>query len=92
MRQLQDPRPDIHLYYNPHINHVLKKLGYSDHAIFSFDEQSGDSCFKVWYPIEKQIEKIEEVNTELRKHAFELEIINLTDDLGDLSQLPEPVS
>ena len=69
----------------------MKKLGYSEQVIFSFNENN-DSCFKVWYPIEKQIEKIEEVNVELRKHAFELELITLGEDLEDLSNLPSEVS
>jgi len=69
----------------------LKKLGYSEQVVMSFNE-SNDSCFKVWYPIDKQIEKIEEVNTELRKHAFELELVTLGADMGDLSSLPLPVS
>jgi len=91
LTQIVDPRPDIHLYYNPHINNILRKLGYSEEVIFSFNGND-DPCFKVWYPINNQIEKIEEVNTILREHNFELELITLGEDLGDLSLLPESIS
>lgn len=68
MEDIRDARPDIHLYYNPLINIVLDKLEYSTKCVFDFDKK----CFKVWYPLDKEIENLQSVNDGLRSHGLEL--------------------
>lgn len=50
------------MYFNPAITSVLRTVEYNEGTVISASE----SCFTIYYPLDKKIEDIEEVNNRLR--------------------------